>query len=34
MLFDIKAEDKRTAIKQKLRQYFDGKVVRKDLTKN
>ena len=26
-------EDKRTVIKSKLRQYFDGKIVRKDLTK-
>lgn len=33
MPFDIEAEDKRTVIKQKLRQYFDGKIVRKDLTK-
>ena len=33
MPFDIEAEDRRTAIKQKLRKYFDGKIVRKDLTK-
>lgn len=33
MSFDLEAEDKRTVIKQKLRQYFDGKIVRKDLTK-
>ncbi len=33
MPFDIEAEDRRTVIKQKLRQYFDGKIVRKDLTK-
>lgn len=33
MPFDIEAEDKRTVIKQKLRQYFDGKIVHKDLTK-
>ena len=26
-------EDKREAIKQKLRQYYDGRIVRKDLTK-
>ena len=26
-------EDKRTVIKSKLRQNFDGKIVRKDLTK-
>ena len=26
-------EDKRAVIKSKLRQYFDGKIVRKDLTK-
>lgn len=31
MPFDIEAEDRRTAIKQKLRKYFDGKIVRKDL---
>ena len=33
MPFDIEAEDRRTVIKQKLRKYFDGKIVRKDLTK-
>ena len=33
MPFDIEAEDRRTAIKQKLRKFFDGKIVRKDLTK-
>lgn len=33
MSFDLEAEDKMTVIKQKLRQYFDGKIVRKDLTK-
>ena len=33
MPFDIEAEDKRTVIKQKLRRYFDGRIVRKDLTK-
>lgn len=27
------AEDKREVIKKKLRQSFDGKIVRKDLTK-
>lgn len=27
-------DDSRQAIKQKLRQYFDGKIVRKDLTKH
>lgn len=26
-------EDSRELIKEKLRQYFDGKIVRKDLTK-
>lgn len=31
MPFTIEAEDKRTVIKQKLRQYFDGKIVRKGL---
>lgn len=29
----IENEDKRAVIKSKLRQYFDGKIVRKDLTK-
>ena len=33
MPFDIEAEDRRTAIKQKLRKYFDGKIVRKDFDK-
>ena len=28
-----KNEDKRAVLKSKLRQYFDGKIVRKDLTK-
>ncbi len=28
----IETEDRREAIKEKLRQYFDGKIVRKDLT--
>ena len=27
-------EDKREEIKQKLRQYYDGRIVRKDLTKS
>ena len=27
-------EDKRGEIKQKLRQYYDGRIVRKDLTKS
>ncbi len=27
-------EDKREVIKQKLRQYYDGRIVRKDLTKS
>ena len=27
-------EDKRDEIKQKLRQYYDGRIVRKDLTKS
>ena len=29
----LESDDSRTIIKQKLRQYFDGKIVRKDLTK-
>lgn len=29
----IEIEDHRATIKRKLRQYFDGKIVRKDLTK-
>ena len=29
----LDANDNRTVIRQKLRQYFDGKIVRKDLTK-
>jgi hypothetical protein len=28
------SEDRRLVIKNKLRQYFDGKIVRKDLTKH
>ena len=28
------SEDKREEIKQKLRQYYDGRIVRKDLTKS
>ena len=36
--FDITQEnttdDKREIIKQKLRQYYDGRIVRKDLTKS
>ena len=31
--FAENAEDKREEIKSKLRQCFDGKIVRKDLTK-
>ena len=31
MPFDIQAEDKRIVIKQKLRRYFDGKIVRKGI---
>ena len=27
-------QDKRETIKQKLRQYYDGRIVRKDLTKS
>lgn len=27
-------EDRREIIKQKLRQYYDGRIVRKDLTKS
>ena len=27
-------EDRREEIKQKLRQYYDGRIVRKDLTKS
>ena len=30
----METDDKRTIIKNKLRQYFDGKIVRKDLTKH
>ena len=30
----MEMDDGRQAIKQKLRQYFDGKIVRKDLTKH
>ena len=33
MVDTIENEDKRTVIKSKLRQNFDGKIVRKDLTK-
>ena len=29
----LETDDKRTVLKNKLRQYFDGKIVRKDLTK-
>ena len=29
----LETEDKRIVLKNKLRQYFDGKIVRKDLTK-
>ena len=29
----METEDKRSVIKEKLRQQFDGKIVRKDLTK-
>ena len=29
----LETEDRRTVLKNKLRQYFDGKIVRKDLTK-
>ena len=29
----MEAEDRREIIKQKLRQNFDGRIVRKDLTK-
>ena len=29
----ISSDDKRVALKNKLRMYFDGKIVRKDLTK-
>ena len=31
--FDDKTNDSREQIKIKLREYFDGKIVRKDLTK-
>ena len=30
----METDDKRSVIKEKLRQYFDGKIVRKDLTKH
>ena len=30
----MELDDSRQVIKQKLRQYFDGKIVRKDLTKH
>lgn len=30
----MKTDDKRLVIKEKWRQYFDGKIVRKDLTKH
>lgn len=30
----VETDDKRLVIKEKLRQYFDGKIVRKDLTKH
>ena len=30
----METDDKRSVIKEKLRQYFDGKVVSKDLTKH
>ena len=29
----FETDDRRTVLKNKLRQYFDGKIVRKDLTK-
>lgn len=32
--FENITEDKREVIKQKLRQYYDGRIVRKDLTKS
>lgn len=32
--YENETEDKREAIKQKLRQYYDGRIVRKDLTKS
>ena len=33
MIEYTEADDKRAALKHKLREYFDGKIVRKDLTK-
>ena len=30
----METDDKRSVIKNKLRQYFDGRIVRKDLTKH
>ena len=30
----LEIDDKREEIKQKLRQYYDGRIVRKDLTKS
>lgn len=30
----LETDDTRAVIKQKLRQHFDGKIVRKDLTKH
>lgn len=33
MMEFMESEDTRAVIKNKLRQYFDGKIVRKDLTK-
>lgn len=30
----METDDKRSVVKEKLRQYFDGKIVRKDLTKH
>ena len=30
----METDDKRLVIKEKLRQHFDGKIVRKDLTKH
>ena len=29
----LETDDRRAVLKNKLRQYFDGKIVRKDLTK-
>ena len=29
----LETDDRRAVLKSKLRQYFDGKIVRKDLTK-